>query len=201
MSLNEDLLCRAFAEKIRQSAEFLHWVLRQTKFIENLSNAQLLYEEQVRSRPRVQLDNWWRHWWCKIPDSGKEGETDIFLVFEDIQARKRFALHIENKKDSEFLDGQPDGYRTRARLKMNDPRWLNYTDFETVLIAPAAYRAIQRASCDEFDRFISYESIAPFVPEFRLQIDEIGPVSAQPRGTHHGRLKAQPRRRRVNSSA
>jgi len=104
MSLNEDLLCRAFAEKIRRSAEFLAWVLNRTKFSEHRLSARLLYEEQVRSRPSVLPENWWRHWWCKIPGSGKEGETDIFLVFEVHETKKRFALHIENKKDSEFLD-------------------------------------------------------------------------------------------------
>ena len=179
MSLNEDLLCRAFAEKIRHSAEFLAWVLGQTKFSAHQSNARLLYEAQVRSRPRVQPNNWWRHWWCKIPGSGKEGETDIFLAFEDVDTKMRFVLHIENKKDSEFLDGQPEGYETRARLKINDPRWLNYVDFETVLIAPIAYRATRRPSCDVFERFISYESIASFVPEFLLQAHEESPVSIQ----------------------
>jgi hypothetical protein len=171
MTLTEDLLCRAFAEKVRGSREFLEWVISQTKFIEHQSRSRLLYEEQVRSRPHVLPENWWRHWWCRIPSTGREGETDIFLVFGDTGTGTRFALHIENKKNSEFLDGQSEGYEIRARLKMNDPKWLNYSDFETVLIASAAYRELRHTSCEPFNRFLSYEDIALFVPEFGLEMD------------------------------
>lgn len=178
MGLNEDSLCRAFAERTRNSAEFRSWVLGQTKFGAQPDSI-LLYEEQVRSRPSVHPDNWWRHWWCKIPSSGKEGETDIFLVFEALQTKSRFALHIENKKDVEFLDGQPEGYEARARFKMGDPKWLNYVDFETILIAPSAYREARRPSCGIFDRFISYENIAAFIPEFILNVQKASAISLQ----------------------
>src|SRR5690606_25907061 len=79
--------------------------------------------------------------------------------------------------------GQPEGYRDRARLKMNDPGWLGYSDFETVLIAPTVYRAGRQAACDHFDRFIAYEEIAPFVPEFEAASDR-GSRSSVPSGIH-----------------
>jgi hypothetical protein len=178
VGLNEDALCRLFAEKIRNSAEFRSWVLDQTKFGGH-SDAILLHEEQAKSRPSVRADNWWRHWWCRIPSSGKEGETDIFLAFEAPRAKSRFALHIENKMAAEFLDGQPEGYEARARYKMSDPKWLNYIDFETILIAPREYREARRQSCDVFNRFISYESIATFIPEFLLDLRHARAASPQ----------------------
>ena len=111
-------------------------------------------------------ENWWRHWWRKIPELSQERETDIFLVFEDGVDGSRFALHIENKQDVKFALGQAEDYETRARWMMATPRYLSYTDFQTMLIAPKSFRAQNRQAADLFHCFISYENIGRFIPEF-----------------------------------
>ena len=162
---NEDQLCRLFANRMKDAPVFASWVLSHTKFAERGSGAKLLHDEQVWRRPNVNPDNWWRHWWCRLP-WGEERETDIFVVFELSESKKRFALHIENKKDSKFSPGQAEGYRPRARHMMGKEKWLNYTDFETLLIAPLAFKKINKAKCDLFDSYLSYEDIRNFLPEF-----------------------------------
>jgi hypothetical protein len=160
---SEDVLCRLFAEKMRNSREFSDWVLSQTKF--RGRTAKLLYEEQISIRPKVKPENWWRHWWRKIPDLKQERETDIFLVFEDSERGERFAFHIENKQDAKFWPRQAEDYEPRARWMMGMPRYLSYTDFQTILVAPKSLKERdQRAT--HFHCFISYEDVSQFIPEF-----------------------------------
>jgi len=164
MKPNEDALCRLFANMMRNSQDFRAWVLSQTKF--EGRSARLLAEEQASSRPKVNPENWWRHWWRKIPELDQERESDIFFVFEDEVDGGRFALHIENKQDAKFLPGQAEDYESRARWMMRMPRYLNYSDFQTMLIAPQSYRERNQQAAGRFHCFISYEDIGRFIPEF-----------------------------------
>jgi len=163
MKRTEGELDLAFANTIQTSREFRSWVLNQTKFRDLSSDVILLHEEQGKNRPV-----WWQYWWCQVPELDEQRETDIFLVFECKTSGERFSLHIENKKGSgKFLDGQPEGYEPRARFMLNTEKYLSYSDFETVLIAPSVFRENNRDKCDLFGVYISYEAIAAFIPEFR----------------------------------
>jgi len=96
-----------------------------------------------------------------------ESETDIFIVFEIEPSKERFALHIEAKMDARgFEPMQEHNYALRARHMMNNAKYLNYTSFETVLLAPAAYRDRELDRCSVFDRFIAFEDAARFIPDF-----------------------------------
>ena len=163
MGKKEGELDLAFASKMEESAEFRSWVLEHTKFRDFSSSVRLLHEEQGKDRPI-----WWKHWWCPIPELGEERETDIFLVFEVEESGKRFALLIENKKaNGKFLEGQAEGYEPKARFMMNKEKYLSYSEFETVLIAPSAFRDNNKEKCDLFGTYISYEEIANFIPDFQ----------------------------------
>ena len=49
---------------------------------------------------------------------------------------------------------------------MNRREFLDYSDFETMLIAPLAFKREHQTKASLFDRYISYEEIARFIPEF-----------------------------------
>jgi hypothetical protein len=164
MKPTEDQLCHAFAEQVKESPDFARWVLKYTKFAKLGSNIRLLHEEQMNIRPRKA---WWRHWWCRIPELKKDRETDIFMVFEIAGSKRRFALHIENKKgNGSFAEGQAEAYRVRALHMMQKREYLNYEDFATVLLCPESFKERYPTKCDLFDACISYEAIAHFVPDF-----------------------------------
>jgi hypothetical protein len=127
----------------------------------------LLADEQVAARPKVKPENWWRHWWCRLPELDRERETDIFLVFENCDDRSRFALHVENKQDAKFSVDQAEDYEHRARWMMATPRYLNYTDFQTMLISPSSVAARWQRAAEHFHCCLSYEDIGQFIPEFR----------------------------------
>jgi hypothetical protein len=100
-----------------------------------------------------------------MPD-GSEGETDILAVFE--AGEERFALHIENKPPNGTLSmRQAARYRPRAAFKAFEPGWLNYSDFETILIASAEFIGAHPHECRQFDISIAYEALAAFVPLFQ----------------------------------
>lgn len=164
MKHSEDALCRIFANRVRDSQDFNSWILSYTKF--RGRKVSLLYQEQMSARPKVKPENWWRHWWRKIPELNQERETDIFLVFEDRFDTSRFALHIENKQDAAFWPGQAEDYEPRARWMMGMPRYLNYTDFQTMLIAPQSIQERNPEKAARFHCFISYEDIGCLIPEF-----------------------------------
>ncbi len=163
---SEDDLCRAFAEAVRTSPKFRGAVLSRTKFAASATTARLLWEEQVRARPKVLPDRWWRHWWCKIPEVNRERETDIFLVFEDEVTAERFALHVENKLEASFTDGQAADYEPRGRHMLNKPRYLSHGDFATMLVCPAAYAELRADQANVFGSVLSHEEIGAHVPEF-----------------------------------
>ena len=161
--MNEDDHCRVFAEKVRTSREFAAVLLSLTKFRDCAGRARLLYEEQIAARPNVRPDRWWRHWWCKIPELGRERETDIFLVFEDTLSGARFALHIENKLDAPLSLGQAEDYEPRARFMARKERYLCYSDFTTILLCGAGYEAKNLVKAAVFDTVIHHERVSAFL--------------------------------------
>jgi len=164
MKPNEDQLCSAFAEMLRRSSTFASFILGRTKFASYATNARLLHEEQMSIRPRKHS---WRHWWCHVPELRKDRETDIFAVFEVEVANSlfRFALHIENKRNvSRFTEGQAQAYEPRAKHMLGRADYLSYRDYETMLIAPIAFRKRFPSDCDCFSSFIAYEELAKYVP-------------------------------------
>ena len=166
MKTNEDDLCRAFAEAVRSSPEFRAAVLSRTKFAGSAMTARSLWEEQAQARPKVLPDRWWRHWWCKVPEVNRERETDIFLVFEDEVTAERFALHVENKLDARFTDGQAADYEPRGRHMLNKPRYLSHTDFTTMLLCPKAYAELKPGHAVYFDAVLHHEDVGVYLPEF-----------------------------------
>ncbi|KUO52619.1 MAG: hypothetical protein APF82_01630 [Sphingomonadales bacterium BRH_c42] len=164
-------LDHAFAEAFEAERDFREWFLRGGRFARLANEAKLLVEEQKQARSD-QVNRWWRWWWCTMPD-GTQRETDLFFVFEALS--KRFAIHIENKPSHGKLSiEQAADYRPRAVFMANDDRWLNYSDFETVLIAPTAFIRDNKGPVEQFDRVVTYESISRFVTLFGQDIDEEG---------------------------
>ena len=154
----------AFAEVFEAESDFRNWFLAGGRFARFATDAELLVEEQKQARSD-KVNRWWRWWWCTMPD-GSQRETDLFFVFE--AASKRFAIHIENKPPTGRLSiEQAADYRPRAAYMANDDRWLNYSDFETVLLAPETFIRNNSGPAEQFDRAITYESVAEFVPLFR----------------------------------
>jgi hypothetical protein len=47
-------------------------------------------------------------------------------------------------------------------------KYLNHSDFTTVLLGPSHLRIDHPKECSEFDEFIPYEDIVFFIPQFRL---------------------------------
>ncbi len=161
--MREVELDHAFTETFEASAAFRRWILANSRFSRHSDTARLLRDEQARARESAR--HWWKHWWSYMPD-GTSSETDIFAVFE-IDGGRRFALDIENKPAHGKIElRQAADYRRRAVLWANDPRYLNYEDFETVLIAPAAFIAAHGVCVSEFDRSLAYEAIGEWVPAF-----------------------------------
>jgi hypothetical protein len=164
MTIREVELDHAFAEAVEADKAFQRWVVAGGRFSRFADEAVLLIEEQRTARASAK--HWWKHWWCRLPD-GSESETDVFLVFE--VERLRFALHIENKPPHGKLGmRQAADYRRRAAFMANEERWLNYADFETLLLAPAAFLAANPACASQFDRTLAYEEVGRFVPKFAL---------------------------------
>jgi hypothetical protein len=168
--VSEDELCKAFADHIKDSLEFVSWVLGYTKFAALGSEVRVLWKEQKEKRTSPNAP-WWRHWHnpsCLCQGCRGGMETDIFIVFELIDNKKRFSLHIENKTLKRSFDkGQAEAYPVRARCWANKERFLNYTEFQTMLIAPNAFR--QKKNNEElvlFDSFIAHEEIAKIVSRF-----------------------------------
>jgi hypothetical protein len=163
-AISELDLDRAIAEKIASSQDFRTWLLKQTKFASDASDALLLIDEQIAAKPKKKPENWWRHWWCEL-GPGDGSETDIFVVFGFPNSNRRIALHIEDKPPhGKFEPNQHVNYGRRAKHMANNPNYMDYGDYATILIAPESFLAKNAAEVGHFDTRISYESIASEIP-------------------------------------
>jgi hypothetical protein len=166
VAISEVQLDHALAEAIEAQPEFRAFLLSSGRFSRYATDASLKVDEQGLARRSAK--HWWKHWWCRLPD-GTESETDVFLVFE--ADGSRFALHIENKPPHGKLGiKQAADYRRRAAFMANDARFLSYSDFETVLVAPAEFIARHSDCVKQFDRSITYEQVAEFAPLFGIAL-------------------------------
>lgn len=163
--MQEVELDHAFAETLGASEEFQKWILSTSRFARFAEGARLLMGEQQSARKNAR--HWWKHWWSYMPD-GSSSETDVFAVFEHGEGN-RFALHFENKPPHGILKmAQAAGYRRRAAFWANTARFLNYADFETILLAPASFIAAHKDCASQFDRCLAYEEVRDWVPAFAL---------------------------------
>jgi len=58
----------------------------------------------------------------------------------------------------------------RAEKWLNQEKFGNYSDFETILIAPMEFYRRNFDAANIFDRFVSYEEISILLPEFNVRI-------------------------------
>jgi len=164
--LDEKDLDPLLEQKMSSSEEFSDWLLSFTKFAGE--GAKYYWSRS---------NNPWGEFQLTYTDSNSgqvitrkvQGETDVLVVFET-GSSTRFALHIENKIKSKFTELQPEKYFARANHWRNNPKYGNYEDFQTVLVAPLRYFALHEEDSSKFDVYISYEKIASHIPEFGFYV-------------------------------
>ncbi|QYK13192.1 hypothetical protein K0I63_01325 [Shewanella rhizosphaerae] len=160
--LTEKQIDPLIEEAFNESDAFVEWFLSKTKF-------RGIDAKCVWSRS----DHPWGRFTFEIsdPNTGateqitRDSETDVLVVLEGTTG-KRFAFHIENKlAGGHFTLHQPDMYKMRANSWLNDDKFGDYDDFETVLISPLAFYKNNIEAAKPFDRYISYEEASIFLPE------------------------------------
>ncbi len=167
-SYTEKDLDQILDNAFRNSNAFTQWFLSKTRF----SKLTARYKWSRSDHPWGQVP-------LKVvnPETGKEEiivrecETDILVIFESDEGLT-FALHIENKlANGKYTQYQPDLYSERAKLWMNDEKYGNYSDFETVLVAPIEFYTRTFEASQPFDKFVSYEEVALLLPEFSTYLE------------------------------
>lgn len=160
---NEKDLDKILDDGFKNSELFTKWFLSKTKF----SNLCLSYKWSRSDHP-------WGRFTFEVEDPetrkkvevNRDSETDILVVFEN-NSNKNVALHIENKlANGKYTQYQPEFYSKRAEAWRNKEKYGNYTDFETVLVAPIEFYADNFEASQNFDKFVSYEEVGILLPEF-----------------------------------
>jgi hypothetical protein len=62
-------------------------------------------------------------------------------------------------------------YAHRAAYWIGNPRYGGYADFETILLAPEAFRQRNASQASLFGCFISHEAVGQHIPLFRQASD------------------------------
>lgn len=114
--------------------------------------------------------------WSKSLLNGDDlGETDILLVFEPLNGGGRLALHIENKLPwDKFRPKQLEKYRRRATEWVGAPKWGTYHEWRLGLIAPQSFYDRNKIECDRWPRFVPYEKIVRWIPEYAQYVSAQG---------------------------
>lgn len=160
---SEKKLDAALDTAFKNQPEFVQWFLERTRF----SGRGAKYLWSRSDHPWGTID------YTSInPETGltettrKECETDVLVVLK-AEDGEILALHIENKIASgKFTALQPELYRPRAEQWKDNPKYQNYSDFQTILVAPKVFYDRSRTQADLFDCFITHEDIARFIPLF-----------------------------------
>jgi hypothetical protein len=156
----------ALETAFRENRAFVDWFLSKTKFnacgaVYNWSRSNYPWGKAELKIINVQTG--------EDETISREGETDVLVVFELPDNKSRFALHLENKIASgSFTDLQPEVYRARAEKWKGNPKYGNYIDWETVLVAPHSFFDRNKTDATKFDSYVSHEDIARYVPLFGL---------------------------------
>lgn len=164
--MDELTLDRCFWREISSSARFQRWLIEKTKFADR--SLELVSNES---------DEKWHQRWYKDPETKKDSEGDILLIFRDTSSAERYALHIENKPaHRKWEPNQAENYRKRALDRMK--RW-RYVDFQTILLAPSAFVGRHHVEAASFDLVLSYEEVGSFVPEFAIEARAVVPLASK----------------------
>jgi hypothetical protein len=153
----------ALSNELQANPEFLAWFIGHTKF----ASRDAVFHGCRHDNP------WGSHPFPfvdpvtgKVTTSTRQSETDVLLIARD-KNDTLLGVHIENKLGSgKFTDLQPEMYPHRAAYWLGNPRYGGYTEFDTVLVAPEAFRQRNTSQVLLFGCFVSYESVATFVPMF-----------------------------------
>lgn len=162
----EKNLDHALEDAFKESPSFTRWFLSRTKFKDEEAAYHWSRSDHPWGKVELTVVN------TRTGDREtvvREGETDILVVFET-PAKRRIALHIENKIASgSFTPLQPEVYAARAALWKGDSKYDCYEEWETVLVAPRQFFDRFKAEAEKFDKFVSHEDIAVHVPLFSVQ--------------------------------
>ncbi len=168
MQLNEKDLDKILEDGFKNSDSFSKWFLSKTRF----SNLNAKYKWSRSDNPwgrfTFELEN---EETGKIEQITRDSETDVLVVFET-RTGNNIALHIENKlANGTYTQYQPDFYQKRAEIWRNNKKYGNYSDFETVLVAPIEFYRNNFEASQHFDKFVSYEETGILLPEFSVYLE------------------------------
>ena len=160
----EKQLDHALNNAFVEQPEFARWFLSMTKFSE--VDAKYLWSRADNPWGKVKLEVYNSETGV-IETVEKESETDLLVVFE-VSPALRIALHIENKLASgRFTHLQPELYAARANAWKGNPRYENYSEWETILVAPLSFCKRNSEDVEKFGHVIFHEDLAHYIPEFR----------------------------------
>lgn len=152
------------ASELENNAAFLEWFISHTKFFDRGAR----YSNCRTNHP------WGTHPFpITDPVTGatettmRQSETDVLLVLST-QDGRLLGVHIENKIGvGKFTARQPEMYPHRAAHWLGNAKYGNYSEFDTVLLAPRAFRERNESQAGNFGCFIAHEDVAQFIPMFR----------------------------------
>ena len=151
----------ALKTEFETNPTFLRWFISQTKFAGCESTLLMCRADHAWGRhPFPVTDKW-----GVTSIEERESETDVLLIISD--KNRTLSVHIENKLGiGKFTHDQAEMYPYRAAHWRGNPKYGAYTDFETVLLAPEAFRERNVVQASLFGCFISHEVLSEYVPIF-----------------------------------
>lgn len=165
LAITEKQLDHDIEKAFKESPAFARWFLDRTKFRGRNGVDRHSRSDNPWSRQRHTVDD---ETTGEPKEVIRDSETDILVIFEDVDDHTHFAIHVENKLGhGHFTWMQPEFYHQRAQHWAGNPKFLGYTDYTVVLIAPREFHNRCQSECAKFDMYVPHEEIAEFIPSFR----------------------------------
>jgi hypothetical protein len=135
---------KALEHELRTNPQFAAWFLNKTRFREQ--KATCVYSRSNNPYGKVPFEEL-NQLTGQMATGTRESETDVLVVFETDDNKRRFALHIKNKRaGGKFTPRQAQNYKDRAKHWMGKSKYRNYEEWATVLVAPGKFHLTPRLS-------------------------------------------------------
>ncbi len=193
---DEKYFDKALEKAFNENEEFAEWFLSRTKF--RGTTAKVCWSRSD-------------HPWARLTFSSidpitqeektitRDSETDVLVVYES-DSGERLGVNIENKlSNGSFEPYQPETYKVRAKHWIKNPKYGDYEDFDTVLVAPRTFFDRNLDAAKLFGSFVSYEEIAVYVPDFSSAAKQVNNVRTCDNGTQQSNKKSNTNREIISS--
>ena len=112
--------------------------------------------------------------YCAFQEGSLSDSPTQTVPFAPGQKHTFIGISCDKPPWGKLRTDQENDYGRRAVFMAGQERFMNYSEYETMLLAPRAFLEMYGDRCAVFGSSVSYEDVSALVPEFGTALQEAG---------------------------